>query len=162
MAVVPHPWSAYARLQSKLSSTDCTTTAAALEEALNVVLHPDFRPESITDADLQRVAESAARRDRHRARIVRGVIANKIASSGAATSAEPDDGEVDAGPRSLDGEVHARRELARLRSMIREPDWELLTGVAAGVSYEALAEEQAVSVAALRTRVFRLRRTIKS
>lgn len=161
MADIPHSWGTYARLQSKLSSTDCITTASALEEALNVVLQPDFRPESITDADLQRVAESAARRDRHRSTLVRGVIADKIAAARVTQSAESGDFEVDAGPRSLDDEIHARRELARLKSMLREPDWELLTGVAAGISYEELAAEQAVSPAALRSRVCRLRRAIE-
>lgn len=161
MAKIPHSWGAYARLQSRLSSTDCTATAAALEEALNVVLQPDFQSESITDADLQRLAESAARRDRHRSKLVRGVIADKASAAGAVTSAEPDDVAVDAGSRSLDDEVHARRELARLKLTLREPDWELLMGVAAGVSYEVLATEHAASVAALRTRVCRLRRSIE-
>lgn len=157
MAEISRSWEAYASLQHKLSSTDHITTAASLEDALNVVLEPDFRPESITDAYLQRVAESAARRDRHRVCLVRGAIADKSA----AAEAEIDDGEADVRLRSLDDEVHARRELARLKATLREPDWELLTGVAAGVSYEELAAEQAVSSAALRSRVCRLRRAIE-
>lgn len=162
MAEIPHSWATYERLQSKLASTDCITAAAALEEALNVVLQPDFRPEAIADADLQRLAESAARRERHRASLVRDVIAERIAAAAAAApSEESGDVEFDAGPRSLDDEVHARRELARLKSMLREPDWELLTGVAAGLSYEELAAEHAVSPAALRSRVCRLRRAIE-
>jgi hypothetical protein len=161
MAEVPQSWRAYAQFQNTFSSTNCITSAAALEEALNVVLEPDFRPESVDEADMQRLAESAARRDRHRAVLVRGVVATQLATASAAVLLESGEFEIDAGPRSLDDEVHARRQLAKLRSILREPDWDLLTGVAAGISYEELAAEHAVSAVALRSRVCRLRRAIE-
>jgi len=50
-----------------------------------------------------------------------------------------------------------RREIDDEAAMLREPDWELLTGVAAGVSYDELAREHASSAVALRSRVCRLR-----
>ena len=71
-----------------------------------------------------------------------------------------DEGEMSIGARCLDDAIHARRELARLAATLREPDWELLTGVAAGLSYDELAHQHASTSAALRSRVCRLRQAI--
>lgn len=73
---------------------------------------------------------------------------------------EVEEGVAAAVSSSLDDEVHARRELARLKAMLRSPDWDLLTGVAAGATYEELAAEHLATTAALRSRVSRLRKTI--
>lgn len=158
MADIPHLWEAYARLQGKLSSTNCITIGAALEEALNVVHQPDFRPESANETDLRRVAATAARKERHRALLRRRAQAQAL-SDAAATHAD-DQGEIGIGARSLDDAMHARRELARLAATLREPDWDLLTGVAAGVSYDELASQHASTSSALRSRVCRLRQTM--
>ncbi|MCR1770717.1 hypothetical protein [Burkholderia glumae] len=155
MAYIPPSWEAYERLQRKLSSTNCAAQAAALEEALNVILQPDFVPGAVDEPEFLRVAASAARQDRHRAALLRRVHA--VAAGQRLPNTSDDKQESGSGASSLDDEVHARKELARLAAMLREPDWELLTSVAAGVSYGELAREHASSAAALRSRVCRLR-----
>ena len=158
MADIPHLWGAFARLQRKLSATNCITIGAALEEALNVVHQSDFRPESANETDLLRVAATAGRQARHRASLHRRVQAEAL---GDAAESHADDGrEIGIGARSLDDAIHARRELARLAAILREPDWDLLTGVAAGETYDELALQHASTSAALRSRVCRLRQAI--
>lgn len=159
MADIPHSWEAYARLQQELSSTCCVAVADALEEALNVVLQPDFRPDAVSKADLSRVAESAARRTRHRKHLLRRAAPPSQPACPLDT-VEPEEGVAAAASSSLDDEVHARRELARLKAVLRSPDWDLLTGVAAGATYEELAAEHVATTAALRSRVSRLRKAI--
>lgn len=158
MADIPHLWDAFARLQRKLSATNCITIGAALEEALNVVHQPDFRPESANETDLLRVAATAARQVRHRAFLRRRAQAEAFGD--AAASHIDDGGEISIGARSLDDAIHARRELARLAAILRQPDWDLLTGVAAGETYDELALQHASTSAALRSRVCRLRQAI--
>jgi hypothetical protein len=158
MAEIPHSWEAYERFQTKLSSTSCITIGAALEEALNVVLQPDFRPESTTETDLLRVAANAARQERHRLSLHRRAQAE--ARNGALKIGADDEGEMSVGARCLDDAIHARRELARLAAALRAPDWDILTGVAAGLSYDELAHQHASTSAALRSRVCRLRQAL--
>ena len=157
MTDIPHPWGSYARLQRKLFTTNCITISAALEEALNVVHQPDFRPETTTESDLFRMTTNAARQGRHRASLLRRA---RVEALGDAIVSESDDGEIGIGARSLDDVIHARRELTRLAMMLCEPDWELLNDVAAGISYDELAFLHASTSAALRSRVCRLRQTI--
>jgi len=158
MAAVPHQWEAYARLQRKLSSTNCVTIGAALEVALNVVDEPGFKPEAIAEVDFVRIAATAARQERHRALLRRRARAHALGDSAAMWV--NGDGDVGIGARSLDDVVHARRELARLAAALREPDWDLLTAVAAGVPYDELAFEHESTSPALRSRVCRLRQAI--
>lgn len=158
MADIPHSWEAYARLQRRLSSTNCITIAAALEEALNVVNQPDFRPERVTQTELLRGAATAARQDRHRARLRQRAKAEAL--SDVATTHDKDEGEESTGARSLDDAIHARRELTRLAATLREPDWDLLIGAAAGVSYDELAARNGSTPSALRSRVCRLRQIL--
>lgn len=155
MADIPQDWQAYARLQKKLSETSCVTIGSALEEALNVVHDPNFRPDAVLEADLRRIAASAARQDRHRQTLRRLMLAENL--DGASWVSE--DGDV-AHASSLDDYVHARRELARLFATLREADWELLIGVASGDSYDDLAEQCSSTPSALRSRVCRLRQVI--
>jgi hypothetical protein len=61
-----------------------------------------------------------------------------------------DEGGVSLGARSLDDAIHARRKLARLAATLRKPEWDLLTGVAAGVYYDELALQHASTSLALR------------
>ena len=158
MAEIPHSWDAYARFQSKLSSTCCITIGAALEEALNVVHQPDFQPESTTEAELLRVGANAARQERHRLFLHRRAQAE--ARNDVPKMRADDEGEMSVGARCLDDAIHARRELVRLAATLREPDWDLLTGVAAGLSYVELAHQHASTSAALRSRVCRLRQAL--
>jgi DNA-directed RNA polymerase specialized sigma24 family protein len=154
MAAIPQSWEAFARLQRKLSVTTMTSIDAAIDSALNVVHQPGFRPETFGTPELTRIAASAARKDRHRARL------RRIYRDDLLDGAELDDeGEVDGGAKSLDEAVHAQRELARLPTTMRECDWDLLLCVASGDSYNDLAIEFGSSSAALRSRVCRLRQT---
>lgn len=163
MAAIPHLWDAYARSQHKLSSTRCIAFSAALEQALNVVHQPGFRPEDATDLSLHRTAANAARQGRHRAALRRKEQATALGSNmGAISEADDCDGISPVGPRSLDEALHARRELARLAAAVPESDWNLLTEVAVGVPYGALAMQCGSTSAALRSRVCRLRQTLQN
>ena len=152
-----HPWAAYARLQEKLASTTCVVSASGMEDALNAILEPDFVPSNLTEADLRRATDSSARKARHRARLVR--IFAPLAVDGA-EEAEPDEHLNALGPASLDEAMHARFELARIRSLLREQDWLLIVQVATGEPYEELARELDAAAPALRSRVLRLRKVI--
>jgi hypothetical protein len=156
MAEIPRPWESYERVQRALSVTSCVTTAAALEDALNVVHRADFRPEAFREDDLLHVVETAARRERHRMNLIRKATAPHV-------GAAPDEPDIEiqrSGTGNLEDQVHARQELVRIEHLIGKPDWELVTGIAAGASYEALAVEQATTSSALRSRVCRLLKAI--
>lgn len=157
MTDIPHPWGSYARLQRKLFSTNNVTIGAALEEALNVVHQPDFRPETITEVGLLRMTASAARQGRHRDALRRRARSETLDS---AIVPDSDDCEIGVGPMSLDDALHARRELTRIATILREADWELLIDVAAGLPYQELAVLHASTSTALRSRVCRLRQVI--
>jgi hypothetical protein len=159
MAEIPHSWGAYARLQERLARTTNIKTAAAMEAALNVVHRANFQPEAVTDDVLKRVADTAGRRERDHSRLRR---AYGVPEQGGQCTAPNDSGSpaVQVRPQSLDEEVHASRELSRMRTIMPEPDWDLLIGIAAGASYEELAVELTTSSGALRSRVCRLRQTI--
>lgn len=159
MVDIPHSWEAYARLQRRLSQTTCITTAAALEAALNVVHRPDFRPEDFTDDVFKTVADTAGRRERDHLQILRRHAAPQQTSRFTMPDGS-EDAAVDVWPKSLDDQVHASRELARIEAMVPAADWELLIGVAVGGSYEELAIELASSSGALRSRVCRLRQMV--
>ncbi|MBC8738135.1 hypothetical protein F6X40_15170 [Paraburkholderia sp. UCT31] len=160
MAYIPPSWEAYERLQRKLSSTDCSVQASSLEEALNVILQPDFLPGAVDETDFLRVAASAARQGRHRVVLLRRAHAATTGFWSVAPNSVDDEEDSRSIASSLDDAVHARKELARLAAMLREPDWELLRGVASGVPYSELAREHACTTAALRSRVCRLREAI--
>lgn len=143
-------------MQRALSVTSCVTAAAALEDALNVVHRPDFRPEDFREDDLLRIAETAARRGRHRASLIR----RATGPSAGTLPNEPEAVVQPIGPGSLEDQAHATQELVRIERLIGMPDWELVTGLAAGDSYQTLAAEQDTTAAALRSRVCRLRKAI--
>lgn len=159
MAYIPPSWEAYERLQRKLSSTSSIAHAAALEEALNVILQPDFVPGAVDEEDFSRVAASAARQERHRATL-RARARHSADANLAIASFDDDTCEIGLRPSCIEDALHARKQLARLAAMLREPDWELLMGVAVGTTYNELAQEQAASATALRSRVCRLRELI--
>lgn len=158
MAEIPHSWSAYARLQSRLSATTSITVGGALEAALNVIHQPDFNAEDLAEADLLRLAANAARQERHRSAIRRQAHATALDEETAARG--NDDGDVSTGASSLDDQVHARRELRRVAMWLKDDDWDLMTSVAASVSYEELAASRSSTPAALRSRVCRLRQAL--
>lgn len=158
MAEIPHSWGAYAHLQSKLSATTSITFGGALEAALNVIHQPDFSAKALAETDLLRLGANAARQERHRGALRRQA---QTAALDEETSARSNhDGGVSTGPSSLDDQLHARRELQRIASRLPDDDWDLLTGAAAGISYNELAASHASTSVALRSRVCRLRQTL--
>lgn len=158
MADIPHSWGAYARLQSKLSATTSITFGGALEAALNVIHQPDFIVEALDEADLLRLAANAARQERHRSALRRQAQVAVVDEETAARGNH--DGDVPTGASSLDDRLHARHELRRIASRLPDDDWDLLTGAAAGISYNELAASHASTSAALRSRVCRLRQAL--
>ena len=158
MAEIPHSWGAYARLQSKLSATTSITFGGALEAALNVIHQPDFSAEAHAEADMLRVAANAARQERHRSALRRQAQAAALDEGTAARG--NDDGGVSTGASSLDDQLHARHELQRILSRLADDDWDLLTGAAAGISYDELVASHASTSVALRSRVCRLRQAL--
>ncbi len=158
MAEVPHSWGAYARLQSKLSTTTSITFGGALEAALNVIHQPDFSVEALDQAALLRHAANAARQERHRSALRRQAQAAALDAETAARG--NDECDVPTGATSLDDHLHARRELRRIASRLPDDDWDLLTGAAAGISYNELAASYASTSTALRSRVCRLRQVL--
>lgn len=158
MAEIPHPWGAYARLQSKLLATTSIVTGDALEAALNVIHEPDFSASAPGEVDMLRLAANAARQERHRGVLRRQVQAAALDEETAARGSE--DGGLSTGASCLDDQLHARRELQRLASRLPEDDWDLLTGAAAGVSYNDLAALHSSTSSALRSRVCRLRQAL--
>lgn len=155
MAAIPHPWSAYARLQAQLSLTRSAVHAGALEEALNIVHVPGFTADQLSEATLARLADNAERQDRHRASLLR--LYRDAALEEATAARGNDGGDVFSGARSLDDAVHARRELQKIADHLPEDDWNLLVGASIGEEYQVLADRHASTPTALRTRVSRLR-----
>jgi hypothetical protein len=158
MAEVPHSWDAYVRLQSKLSTTTSINYAGALEAALNVIHQPDFSVETLDETDMLRLVANAARQERHR-----GALRRQAQT--AALDEEPlargdDSGTRSTGASSLDDQLHVRRELLYIASQLPANDWDILTDVAAGISYNELAASHASTATALRSRVSRLRQTL--
>lgn len=160
MAEIPRLWGAYAHLQSKLLGTSSITVGGALEAALNIVHQPDFIPEALAEATMQRLAANAARQERHRGALLRQVqetaLENCVADRGS------DDQDTPTGASLLDDQIHARHELRHIASKVDDEDWDLLTGVGAGISYDELAEAHASTASALRSRVCRLRHALMS
>ncbi len=163
MADISQSWGAFARLQHKLSKTTRVEHAAGLEVALNVILGPAYSIEAATEADFLRVAESAKRRERNRALLRRRYPGDLPTGAPTVEAGSGDDvrhGGLAPHGWSLDDNVHAQREFARLASQLAEGDLALLIGVAAGMSYEELALQHHASCSALRTRVTRLRHAL--
>lgn len=159
MAEIPQSWGAYLRLQSKLSATTSIIIGDALEEALNIIHQPEFSVDTLAEADMLRLAANAARQERHRCALRRQV---QDAALDEATAARGnDEGDISNGVVSLDDALHIRRELQRIAERLSEDEWDLMTGVAAGLSYEELAVLKSSTSAALRSRVCRLRRALK-
>lgn len=153
----PQSWAAYARLQKKLQKITDIEYAASLERALCLILEPDYSVAATTEADFIRTAASAGRQERHRSQLRRQYLEDVPVGLDDADWDEQGDSE---NGRSLEQEVHARRELARLATTVGGDDWALLLGVAIGMTYEELSAKHGASAGALRTRVARLRRAL--
>lgn len=159
MAEIPQSWGAYSRLQSKLSATTSIIIGDALEGALNIIHQPDFCVETLAEADMLRLAANAARQERHRCALRRKVQAAALDDETAARG--NDEGDISNGASSLDDVLHTRRELQRIADRLSGDELDLITDVAAGLSYEELAIQHSSTSAALRSRVCRLRQALK-
>src|SRR5437868_13576888 len=134
MADLPHPYAAYLRLQSvSANSTRVDDGYWGMDAALEALLAPD----SIAQAEVvipDRVAATASRKERYRAKLRALHVAD-------------DD------PGDADSTYHAAesRELLRLAErQIANDDWTLLQAVADGEPYIALANRRGVSAGSLR------------
>jgi hypothetical protein len=141
MKELPPPWGAYARLQKRLARTNRVDQAWGLEAALNCLLAP--RGAVRSDVDSARVARSASRKERYRARLRRIHLVGRDCTP-------PPEGCID-----------ARRDLQTAESALPRPDWILLRSLAEGHNYDELAAASRVSPGALRVRVLRLRRVVR-
>jgi hypothetical protein len=106
MADLPHPWDAYASIQSQLSADPkCGDRSWGLEQALNqiVLLQPPLR------ADVAKVQATAARRARYGRALISKYEADLICE----------------GP-SLIGQLEARSDLGRLRRHLAPADYAIL------------------------------------
>jgi hypothetical protein len=155
MAAIPHPWGAYAHLQNQLSETRSVPYGGALEAALNIIHQLDFTADQASEATLSRLAENAARQDRHRSALLRVEQAGALEAAAAARG--NDAGDVYSGAYSLDDAVHARRELQKIANYLPDDDWSLLVDASTGEQYPVLAVRHASTAAALRSRVCRIR-----
>lgn len=142
MADLPHPWGAYARLQSKLlHSRHIDDRSWGTEAALNrILISPDSKP--LTVDEIARTAASERRRERRRARLRLVYVAADDASH------HPEDAPA------------ARHELFIARSKVTKRGWTLLCQVAAGYDYVELAAARGKTPGCLRVRVLRLRRRL--
>lgn len=144
MAALPHPYDAYWRLQQQSRKRtqiddEYWGTDAALEALLAL---PSFA--DAETVNVERVAQSAARKERHRTTL----RAIHLASE--------DPGDSDAGYRAIE----ACQVLRLVAQEVPNDDWTLLQSVAEGASYTALANRRGVSAGSLRVRVSRIRRAV--
>lgn len=140
MAELPYPWSIYAQLQSDLQQRDRIDDKTwGLEAQLNRLLRPTPAPD-----DVRRAGESESRKERHRAKLRR--------TYGFGQSVE----------ETFESALFAREQLCHIRETLSAPDWDLLTDVAAGVSYEELAASIDTTAGALRVRTYRLRLLLRA
>jgi hypothetical protein len=137
--ILAERWRTYARTQSDLARrTVVDDFAWGLEAGLDHLLDDACTEETA----VARAIDTAARRDRHRARTRR-----IRALSGAASTSEL-------------GRLSARQELSVVRASTTIHDWDLLVARANGLSYVELAAAYDSSPGALRIRVLRLRRAL--
>lgn len=140
MAVLPHPWNAYALHQSKLADRSALDdTAWGLEQSLT-----RFLDAGNGGHDLDRISASAARRNRYGRALL-----SKHASAIGGNQPDPI------------GQLQARSEINALTSGLPSSDVQLLYLIGAGWSSGELAADQGVAPAAIRTRLCRARVTAR-
>lgn len=145
MSDLPHPWDEYHRLQQQLDrSTNVNHQTWGLEAALDEVLTAVETSTTITTEAIGRAMASAARLERYRAALLEKML----------KPLDPNDGVVD---QTSD----ARETLEVLVMAVLPEDLDLLVAVGEGRPYAELAFEMGASPGALRTRVSRLRRSLK-
>lgn len=138
MAEIPPLWRGYAARQSELDSrTSVDATSWGIEAGMNFLLEGNRL--STDSADVDRVADSAARRNRYG----RALLAKKII----VRSEVHDDA----------GYIEAMSSLALLKQQLPPDRLGLLTELAEGTDPSELAARHRITTGALRTRVCRAR-----
>ena len=143
MVELPHPWNAYASLQTSLRR-GCRVddrswgTEAAMDRIL--VSLQDNHP--LTSDEIVRAAASERRRERNRTRL------RLVHLAGSELSPHPENA------------IAARQELGVARSKLSGGDWSVLRHVAEGYGYGELASAIGGTPERLRVRVLRLRRKL--
>lgn len=131
-------WDAYARVQNALDRRSTVDDYAwGLEAAANGLL--DGPPPD----DIERTVRSGGRKERYRARLRRTFLRYAVAKT------DPE------------REFFARERLRVIRALVRRKDWALLLGIAEGLGYAELAARWGVAPGTLRTRVSRLRASLR-
>ncbi len=140
MMDLPHPWGAYACLQTKLARRQRVDDLSwGLDAGLNLLLAGPEQP--LGDAEVRRTVRSENRRERHHARLRRIHL-------------PPEDYFADP-----EGAFAARQALRAAQVLVaNDDDWALLCAVGEGYDYGEIAAARGVSTGQLRVRVLRLRR----
>jgi hypothetical protein len=142
---LPDPWGAYMRLQFDLDAiTQINSHNWGLEAGLDAILAAAAaaRHSDTPAVDSSINIASASRRERHHARL-RRVYQSELAPT------------VDQ-PAVLE----ARVELAQVRRLLPPADWRLISTVAMGVDYQAIARNIGGTPGGLRIRALRIRQTL--
>jgi hypothetical protein len=143
MAVLPHPWSEYARLQRDLArKRGVDEQSWGTEAALDGILASIQQGNLPGDEDIARFAATARRRERNRAQL--RLVHLDI---------------LDLAP-SPEDEFIARDGLAAVQARVTTRDWTILTEVGAGRDYSEVAALIGASPGGLRVRVFQLRKRL--
>jgi hypothetical protein len=135
----PH-WEHYLALQAKLrDSRTVDDTSWGREAALNRILEagPE-QPAGIEEID--RTSRSAARRERHRARIRRCYLLVSPSHS-----------------QHAEHEFGVRQQVQAIQKQVTSGDWALFCGLGDGQGYKEIAAQMNATPGALRVRFLRLR-----
>jgi len=147
MTDLPHPWDAYWSIQEKLSSKIRVDNKAwGYEAALNKILASIPENPSLESDEIERAIASAARRDRYNKAQLRIMSPEKDCSAQTAVL----------------GPAQAREELKLIRISVSPDDWAILLLIGMGHDYSCIAALKNSTTGKLRTRVSRLRRSLKN
>lgn len=136
---LPQSWDAYARVQDKLDRCDAADDYAwGLEATLNRLL------DGLPPEETARSVSSEGRKERHRARL------RRVYLTGHYTSDDPESA------------LRVRDILRTIVTLVSAADWALLRSLAEGYEYNEVAAARRTTSGALRTRVSRLRRSLKA
>ncbi|MGC2830049.1 MAG: hypothetical protein WB994_10450 [Candidatus Acidiferrum sp.] len=141
MSDLPHPWSAYLRLQNKLARRRRIDDHTwGLEAGLSRILTGTIP----CAEDVDRAVRSESRKERYRVQLRHAYL-------------KTDDLTVKPIPENA---FDARRHLRRIRARVSAEEWALLRAVGDGFEYKELAVASNAATGALRIRVLRLRRRL--
>ena len=140
------PWGAYMRLQAELDATDQVNHRSwGIEAGLDAILDTAATCRGSRRAkDLKTTIASVQRRERHRTRL-RRIYAFDLAPA------------VDHPAR-----LHAHIQLAQIRRTLPVRDWQLISRVAVGMEYPAIARTIRGTPGSLRIRTLRIRQALLS